>query len=72
MKVGNTTKEANAQNGSWRHNILKNVTVAEDEHQSIKLHVDESMKLLPQKSARSKCALLQQTHNDAHGTFKSN
>lgn len=54
MKVGNTTKESSAQSGSWRHNILKNVTAIEDENYATKAHVDESINLLPKKSKRSK------------------
>ncbi|XP_070500224.1 TBC1 domain family member 4 isoform X3 [Chironomus tepperi] len=50
LKVGNTTKEKNSQNGSWRHNILKNVTVSGTDNHISKNHVDESINLLPKKT----------------------
>ena len=54
MKVGNTTKESDAHSGSWRRNIFKNVTIIEEENTPLKPHVDDSIKLLPKKSVRSK------------------
>lgn len=48
MKVGNTPKEKPSKVGSWRQNMLKNVTF-EDE----RLKVDDSIKLLPTKTRKS-------------------
>lgn len=49
MKVGNTTKEKPNKVGSWRQNMLKNVTF-EDERLA---KVDDSIKLLPTKTRKS-------------------
>lgn len=58
MKVGNTTKEANSQTGSWRHNILKTITVTQGTTATKNARLDDSMKLLPTKSKRSTLFLM--------------
>ncbi|CAG9806027.1 unnamed protein product [Chironomus riparius] len=66
LKVGNTTKEKNSQNGSWRHNILKNVT----DNEMSKIHIDESINLLPKKTKQKQLTRSKRSNQELRELWK--